>query len=617
MDDVSVCAPLLAESDTQNNTSNAPNAASVIDADKVINTKIDNSQGEGDTDEEERLQCLLADTYCHVCDAVLKFESQRLSHYEGKRHAQKVKVYLQTKRAEKTKTVSAGAQSTMTTDKTRFCELCNMVFTSSMVSKSHYEGKVHAKNLRKQGFQSPVIIRNTEVSTLPRPTQDPDQALQSSAAEGGVQHHVDLGATTTTSSTEVDLKDPNKYCALCTASFNNPQMALQHYNGRKHQRNQSRQELMRRLGDDVQQADQLMCQMCSLEFNSVEMYQAHVQGSKHQIRKKKVIDLCKSQQKVYGTFADELADYVQVQKARGITSKTTQVLPQGDTLNREEEEEEEEEEEGLHHLLNTKRHITELNKPMPIFTPTPDPLHLSGPGCYYPAKGWHPSYHPHNWDYSCSPPVLPGPGSLQFTSRPIRGRKRRRQSSSSSSSYTTSSSSSHSPCSSSSSSISERDDSEYKRRERRRIRRSKKERGRRTRDKDSDEEEKTRSKKQRKDQEDDKSAMARRGESVESEQGRRRRRQKEHGKRRKKSREVEFEEEGGGKGMHNPMPEDSVDSRKYNEVHIQTEMNVEQREDGQDEATKAKYRKEKKKVKEKADTRTEEEKLWDDSILGC
>lgn len=32
--------------------------------------------------DEELLKALLADDYCHVCEAVLLFESQRLSHYE-------------------------------------------------------------------------------------------------------------------------------------------------------------------------------------------------------------------------------------------------------------------------------------------------------------------------------------------------------------------------------------------------------------------------------------------------------------------------------------------------------------------------------------------------------
>lgn len=97
------------------------------------------------------------------------------------------------------------------------------------------------------------------VCTLPRLPQDPDNADQKSAPEGGMEHLMDTAASTTIPSTEVDLRDPNKYCALCAASFNNPQMALQHYNGRKHQRNQARQELIKELGDDVQQGNTGSC----------------------------------------------------------------------------------------------------------------------------------------------------------------------------------------------------------------------------------------------------------------------------------------------------------------------------------------------------------------------
>ncbi|XP_044023271.1 zinc finger matrin-type protein 1 [Siniperca chuatsi] len=613
MDDRSVCTPQLAESDAQNNTTSTPNAASVTDADKVINTKLDSTQVEGDKSEEELLKGLLTDDYCHVCEAVLLFESQRLSHYEGKKHAQKVRVYLQAKRAEKMNNESTGPQQTMTTDKDHFCELCNMVFSSHVVARSHYEGKVHSKNLRKQGLQPPVIDRYTEVRTSPSLTQDSANTDQKSVPEGGMEHLLDPTATPTTPSTEVDLRDPDKYCALCAASFNNPQMAVQHYNGRKHQRNQARQDLLKELGDDVQQANSLMCPMCSVQFNSVEMYQAHMQGNKHQIREKKVTDLCKSQQKVYSTFADELSDYIQVQKARGITPKTSQVLPLGDTQKEDEEEEEEE-------VLN-KGDITELNKPMPTFLPTSNPPHHSRLGCYNPVEGWRPPYQgpprpSHGWGYNCPPPVLPSSGSPLFAGQPIKRRRRRKQSSSSS--YMTSSSHSSSHSSSYSSSTSDSDDSAYRRREKRRIRRSRRERDRRARDEDSNKEEKRRKRRRR--ERDNESGDRRRGESGESEEEKRRKKRRNHGKRRrqeKQSREEDFGAEGGERVMDNLMPENLMDNRKETEVHIQAEMNVEQGDVGQDEPAKPKYRKEKKKTKEKVDTRTEEEKLWDDSILGC
>ncbi|KAK1901402.1 Zinc finger matrin-type protein 1 [Dissostichus eleginoides] len=368
MEDRSVCTPLLAESEAQNNTTSTPNAASATGADKVINTQTDRAQVEGDKSEEELLKSLLTYDHCHVCDAALLYESQRVSHYEGKKHAQKLRVYLQAKRTEKIQE-STRPQRTMTMDKDQFCELCNMVFSSQVVAKSHYDGKVHAKNIRKQGLQPPAVDR-----MLP---------------EDGTEHLLDPTAPNTAPKKDVDLKDPNKYCALCAASFNNPQMALQHYNGRKHQRNQARQDLLKDLRDNVQEADSLMCQMCSIQFNSVEMYQAHMQGNKHQIREKKVVHLCKSQQKDYSTFADELADFIQVQKARGIKPKAGQAQP----------------------------------------PPISHPPHPSRPGCHYTVEGWRPPYQgpswlSHGWDYKRPPPALPGPPL--FSSQPTRKRRHRK-----------------------------------------------------------------------------------------------------------------------------------------------------------------------------------------------
>lgn len=75
--------------------------------------------------------------------------------------------------------------------------------------------------------------------------------------------------------------------------------------------------------------------------------------------------------------------------------------------------------------------------------------------------------------------------------------------------------------------------------------------------------------------------------------------------------------EGGERSTDSLRPEHTMDSNKQAEEPVQTEMCVEEGNGGQDEPAKPKYRKEKKKVKEKEDNRTEEEKLWDDSILGC
>ncbi|KAI9521137.1 hypothetical protein NQZ68_010841 [Dissostichus eleginoides] len=578
MEDRSVCTPLLAESEAQNNTTSTPNAASATGADKVINTQTDRAQVEGDKSEEELLKSLLTYDHCHVCDAALLYESQRVSHYEGKKHAQKLRVYLQAKRTEKIQE-STRPQRTMTMDKDQFCELCNMVLVLKL-------------------WQNPTMMEKSMPKISANKVYSPQATVDRMLPEDGTEHLLDPTAPNTAPKKDVDLKDPNKYCALCAASFNNPQMALQHYNGRKHQRNQARQDLLKDLRDNVQEADSLMCQMCSIQFNSVEMYQAHMQGNKHQIREKKVVHLCKSQQKDYSTFADELADFIQVQKARGIKPKAGQVTQQ--------EEEEGEEEEALN-----KGEILELNKPRLNPPPISHPPHPSRPGCHYTVEGWRPPYQgpswlSHGWDYKRPPPALPGPPL--FSSQPTRKRRHRKQSSSSS--YTSSSSSS----SSYSSSSSDSGDSEHRRREKRRIKRSRRERDRRARDEDSEKDKKRRKQRRR----DDDSVEGRREDSGGS--GEERKKGKTPGKRRRrenKLKEEDLEAEGGERVMDKLTPGDMMNNRKETEEHIQAEMNVEQGEGGQD-TSKAKYnKKEKKKTKGTADTRTEEEKLWDDSILGC
>lgn len=43
-------------------------------------------------------------------------------------------------------------------------------------------------------------------------------------------------------------RDSDRYCQLCNAWFNNPGMAQQHYDGKKHKKNASRADLLEQLG---------------------------------------------------------------------------------------------------------------------------------------------------------------------------------------------------------------------------------------------------------------------------------------------------------------------------------------------------------------------------------
>ncbi|XP_036067853.1 zinc finger matrin-type protein 1 isoform X2 [Oryzias melastigma] len=441
----------------------------------------------------------------------------------------------------------------MQRDKNRFCELCNMVFSSDVVAKSHYEGKTHSKNLHKQTLHPPD--KKTEELLSPNPA---DKVEQKAAADV----HGDATATNS------NLKDPDRYCSLCAASFNNPQMALQHYNGRRHQRNKARQELLKKLGDDVQQANSLMCQICGVPFDSVEMYQAHMQGNRHLTREKKISELFKSQPKVYNTFADELADYIQVQKARGINPKTSQVLAQDDAAKGDQEEVEPQEVSDDWESAET----------IPNFHPP----HPSQPGPWHPVYP-RPAWPLHEPEYNGPPPLLQCSDPPRFMLGPTESGQHRRHLSSSSCS-TPSSSSSSSSCSSSTSDSDDGDDG------RRRPTR--------------------------------KNGLMKRKTEGSDKEGRRLKRQRRGGERRKRRRKeqsAESEDEGrrqkqGTSSSKKHQKQENIDgdvTETEKDPHLQTKSSA-----GHDKQ-KLKHRKEKKKTKDKPDGRTEEEKLWDDSILGC
>lgn len=42
--------------------------------------------------------------------------------------------------------------------------------------------------------------------------------------------------------------DPDRFCSICQASFNNPLMAQQHYSGKKHKKHLTKQKLMETYG---------------------------------------------------------------------------------------------------------------------------------------------------------------------------------------------------------------------------------------------------------------------------------------------------------------------------------------------------------------------------------
>uniref|UniRef100_A0A3Q2Z9H7 Zinc finger protein 346 n=1 Tax=Hippocampus comes TaxID=109280 RepID=A0A3Q2Z9H7_HIPCM len=98
---------------------------------------------------------LFTDSLCSVCNAVLISESQKLAHYQSKKHGNKVRRYLSIQsenepETKKFKSLSSVSHDTNNgeSDPMKACKMCKMTFTSPVMAQSHYQGKIHAKNLK-------------------------------------------------------------------------------------------------------------------------------------------------------------------------------------------------------------------------------------------------------------------------------------------------------------------------------------------------------------------------------------------------------------------------------------------------------------------------------------
>ncbi|XP_034033769.1 zinc finger protein 346-like [Thalassophryne amazonica] len=215
---------------------------------------------------------LFSDSQCNICNAVLISESQKLTHYQSKKHANKVRRYFSntddsqpaSKRIKDLTSDSVDCNNG-DTDRTKVCGLCNMTFSSPVMAESHYQGKVHAKNLR--------------LKTVGPPTQDASQTAPTSEQKKSVGD-----------SSGGEGNSGDRFCSMCKASFNNPVMAQQHYDGKKHKKQMTKVKLLETYGPSTTPASTLKgypCTVCKIELNSVDQYQSHITGSKHKNQMKK------------------------------------------------------------------------------------------------------------------------------------------------------------------------------------------------------------------------------------------------------------------------------------------------------------------------------------------
>ncbi|XP_073408949.1 zinc finger matrin-type protein 4 isoform X1 [Dendrobates tinctorius] len=228
-------------------------------------------------------RALFTETYCKICNAQLISESQRVAHYESKKHANKVRLYYMLHPedggppSKKLRPDDPESDETEV-DKNKCCTLCNMFFTSAIVAESHYQGKTHAKRVKL------VLGESADIPARAEPVQENPEPTEVNIQEDDTLWSIHIGS------------ESRKFCDLCRAWFNNPMMAQQHYEGKKHKKNAARAKLLQRLGEtlDSEALEALRssysCNTCNMVLNSVEQYHAHLKGARHQNNANNVSD---------------------------------------------------------------------------------------------------------------------------------------------------------------------------------------------------------------------------------------------------------------------------------------------------------------------------------------
>ncbi|XP_069610125.1 zinc finger matrin-type protein 4 [Ranitomeya imitator] len=228
-------------------------------------------------------RALFTETYCKICNAQLISESQRVAHYESKKHANKVRLYYMLHPedggppSKKLRPDDPESDETEV-DKNKCCTLCNMFFTSAIVAESHYQGKTHAKRVKL------VLGESADIPARAEPVQENPEPTEVNIQEEDTLWSIHIGS------------ESRKFCDLCRAWFNNPMMAQQHYEGKKHKKNAARAKLLQRLGEtlDSEALEALRssysCNTCNMVLNSVEQYHAHLKGARHQNNANNVSD---------------------------------------------------------------------------------------------------------------------------------------------------------------------------------------------------------------------------------------------------------------------------------------------------------------------------------------
>ncbi|XP_015718360.1 zinc finger matrin-type protein 1-like isoform X2 [Coturnix japonica] len=224
-----------------------------------------------------------------------------MSHYEGRKHAQNVYLYVQSHgrkdermKCDKKKEImdcTSSQMDGMRIVENKYCNLCNIILASPDVASSHLQGKIHAQKLRQLAENKALVeAQSVQPVSVPSETEVPS------------------------SSSKLSLE--MNYCNLCCVPLNGPHSAQNHYVGKKHGKNLARKKVMEELGFKPVPRESMtsdsffsevgfghyICPVCNVVLTNVLEYQSHMKGKKHQTslcRAMKIHRLTKRSRKTY------------------------------------------------------------------------------------------------------------------------------------------------------------------------------------------------------------------------------------------------------------------------------------------------------------------------------
>ncbi|XP_028338703.2 zinc finger matrin-type protein 1 isoform X3 [Physeter macrocephalus] len=288
--------------------------------------------------EQEKTE-LFTDNFCNICGVVLQFESQRISHYESEKHAQNVRFYFQM-HGEQNEVLGKKMKMDVrnfqmhrseVVDRNKFCDLCNMIFSSPVVAQSHYVGKVHAKKLKQlmeehdqvspSGFQpemAGVPITTSAESTFLKPlvVKPPPEMFRSHMQ--GSEHQIKESIVT---NLVKNLKKPPEsyqdestdYIKVQKARGPEPKTCFRKVEETSLEACRYREAVDSRSRHRMFE-QRLPCETFQTYPGSYNISQTVENQLPH--------CLPAHSKNTYDSFQDELEDYIKVQKARGLDPKT-------------------------------------------------------------------------------------------------------------------------------------------------------------------------------------------------------------------------------------------------------------------------------------------------------